>query len=42
LKDLDLGLIGDSSLDYLARILENHHQLQNISFGEGKPMIDSD
>jgi hypothetical protein len=35
LKDVDLGLIGDASLQYLAHILGSAHHLQNISFGEG-------
>ena len=33
LNDIDLGLIGNSSLKYLASILKSPHKLNNISFG---------
>lgn len=32
-KTLDLGLIGNESLKYLARNLENPHHLDSIWFG---------
>ena len=34
LQSVDLGLIGNESLDYLSQILENPHKLVNIGFGE--------
>jgi hypothetical protein len=30
---LDLGLIGNESLKYLSKILENKHNLEELSFG---------
>jgi hypothetical protein len=33
LNDVDLGLVGDQTLAYLANILENDHKLSNIGFG---------
>ena len=35
LNNIDLGLIGDESLTYLAKILESPHKIQRLSFGEG-------
>ena len=34
LNNIDLGLIGDESLTYLAKILESPHKIQRLSFGE--------
>ena len=36
LTNLDLGLIGNENLVYLAKVLENEHSLEELSFGESK------
>lgn len=32
LTNIDLGLIGNSSLKYLSQILENNHHIESLSF----------